>query len=146
VSCCCRIQDIVSSPDDAQGVSRIDPDNFSTLTISPRSSIMPDTTDALMAESAKRQAEMEFWEEILAVIEPIGAEPGNDDIDVVDALWIAAERGNEQAIVFWRDLATAVALDPDWGVGDDGVAVHKVGAAYDCPEKLVAAYRSGRLD
>jgi hypothetical protein len=31
-------------------------------------------------------------------------------------------------------------------VGEDGVAVHKQGATYNSPEKLVAAYRAGRID
>jgi hypothetical protein len=102
--------------------------------------------DRQKTERAKVRAEMDFWEEILAVVEPIGAEPGNEDIDVVQALWIAAERGNEQATLFWYDLATVVDLDPDWSVSEEGHAVCREGAAYDCPEKLVAAYRAGRLD
>ena len=49
-------------------------------------------------------------------------------------------------IAFWRDLAIAVALDPDWSMSAEGHAVCREGAAHDCPENLVAAYRTGRLD
>jgi hypothetical protein len=101
---------------------------------------------AAWTKAVRVRAEMTFWEDILEVVEPIAAELGDEDIDVVQALRIAARRGNEQAIAFWDDLEAAVTLDPDWSVGEDGVAVPKQGATYDCPEKLVAAYRAGRLD
>ena len=107
---------------------------------------MPDNIAALMTEAAQRQAEKDFFEEILAVVEPICAEPGNEDLDIGQALWIAAERGNEQAIAVWHDLAIAVDIDPDWNVSEEGHAVCREGGTYDSPEKLVAAYRAGRID
>jgi hypothetical protein len=97
-------------------------------------------------ERFKDQTELECFEEILAVVEPICAEPGNEDIDIGQALWIAAERGDEQATAFWHDLAIAVGIDPDWIVSEEDHAVCREGATYDSPEKLVAAYRAGRID
>jgi hypothetical protein len=102
--------------------------------------------DRQKTEYAKSTIELERFKEIFALIESIRAELGDEDMASDQALWIAAERGNEQATLFWYDLATAVALDPDWGVGEDGVAIHTEDATYNSPEKLVAAYRAGRLD
>ena len=107
---------------------------------------MPDENADPWTKAVRARAETAFWEEILEVVEPIAAELGDDDIDVADALRIAAGRGNRQAIAFWRDLAIAAELDPDWNVSAEGHAVCREGAAHDCPENLVAAYRTGRLD
>jgi hypothetical protein len=107
---------------------------------------LADVEAAFRSEAVKDQTELECLEEILAVVEPICAEPGNEDIAVVQALWIAAERGNEQAIAFWHDLAIAVDIDPDWSVSEEGHAVCREGATHDSAEELVAAYRAGRID
>jgi hypothetical protein len=98
------------------------------------------------AEAAKNQTEIDCLTEILAVVESICAEPGHEDLGNGQALWLAAQRGNEQAVAFWYNLDAAVTFDPDWSVSEEGVAVCRKGAAYNTPEKLVAAYRAGRLD
>jgi hypothetical protein len=52
---------------------------------------------------------------------------------------------SDETEAFWRDFEAAVALDPYWDMREDGSATWKEGAIYDTPEKLVAAYRAGRL-
>jgi hypothetical protein len=97
-------------------------------------------------EAAQKLTELDRFKEIFALIESIRAELGDEDMAPDQALWIAAERGNEQAVAFWHDLAIAVELDPDWSVSEEGHAVCRKGGTYDSPEKLVAAYRAGRID
>jgi hypothetical protein len=69
--------------------------------------------DRQKTEYAKSLTELDRFKEIFALIGSIRAELGDKGMAAEQALWIAAERGNEQAILFWYDLATAVALDPD---------------------------------
>jgi hypothetical protein len=102
--------------------------------------------ERLTPEAVKNQIELDRFKEIFALIESIRAELGDEDMASDQALWIAAERGNEQAIAFWYSLEAAVALDPDWSVSEEGHAVCREGATYDSPEKLVAAYRAGWID
>jgi hypothetical protein len=97
-------------------------------------------------QAAKNLTELDCFKEILALIELCRAELGDEDMAPDQALWIAAERGNEQAAAFWHDLAIAVELDPDWSVSEEYRAVCREGGTYDSPQKLVAAYRAGLID
>jgi hypothetical protein len=124
--------------------------------------VRPDDIEAAFAaadaELAKRQAELESMQALQAVIDPIAAEPGKEDLTISELARIAAARGDEQAKAYlahfesaeaeaWeRDFKAAVALDPCWEMFEDGRgATRKPGARHKTAEDLVAAYRANQI-
>jgi hypothetical protein len=109
------------------------------------------------ADIGRQKRELDTMKALHSVLLPIWKEPGNEGMYLIDALRIAASRGDarakaylahfdsDEAIAWERDFEAAVALDPYWEMREDGSATWTEGATYDTPDKLVATYRAGRF-
>ena len=114
--------------------------------------------DRQAAEIGRQKRELDTMKALEPILMPIWKEPGNEGMHLIDALRIAASRGDarakpylahfdsEEAMAWERDFEAAVALDPYWEMSADGrSATRHSGARYKTAEELVAAYRANQL-
>jgi|SoiMethySBSTD1v2_1073268.scaffolds.fasta_scaffold1999011_1 hypothetical protein len=110
------------------------------------------------ADIGQQERELDSMVALQAIIKPIGKEPGNKGLTILQLTRIAADRGDQQAKAYlahfesdeakaWeRDFEAAVALDPYWEMSADGRSATRLpGARHKTAEDLVAAYRANQL-
>src|SRR4051794_7730230 len=117
-----------------------------------------DELERRAADIGRQKRELDSMKALYSVIAPIWKVPGNEGMQLIDVLRIAADRGDARAKAYlaqfesdeakaWeRDFEAAVALDPYWEMSADGRgATIKPGARHKTAEDLVATYRANQL-